>query len=89
MESSQNTGKACNFSNCHLFNENQSYSKIFLNINKKYTVYFHYHLKCQNIADNEGDIELGSMESSQNTEIACILSKSRLSTENRRYFRHF
>ena len=47
---------------------------MFLNINNKWTFYFHYHLKCQNITDNEGDIELKTIESSQNTGIACNLS---------------
>ena len=44
-------------------------------MNKKSTVYFHYHLKCQNITDSEGDIELETIESSQNTGIFCNLSK--------------
>ena len=54
----------------------------FLNINKKWTVYFQYHEKCQNITDNEGDIELETTESSQNTGIACNVSKCHLFNEN-------
>ena len=61
----------------------------FLNVNKKYIVHFHYHLKCQDITDNEGDIELESMESSQNTVFACNLLKLMVFNENRWYFQVF
>ena len=61
----------------------------FLNINKKWTVYFHYHLKCQNITDNESDIEFETIESSQNTGIACNVSKCHLFNENGQYFKNF
>ena len=42
-------------------------SEIYLDKIKKKQVYFHYHLKCQDIADNRGDIELDLSESKQNT----------------------
>ena len=38
-------------------------------INKN-LMYVYYHLKCQDITDNEGDIKLEVMESSQNTVIS-------------------
>ena len=42
-------------------------SEIYLDKIKKKQVYFHLHLKCQDIADNRGDIELDLSESNQNT----------------------
>ena len=50
----------------------------FLKVNKRLIVHFHYHLKCQDITDNEGDIELESMESSQNTFCPCNVLKLRV-----------
>ena len=58
-------------------------------MNKKYAAYFHYHLKCHNITDNEGDIEIDLMESSQNTEFPCNLSKCHLFNENGQYLKLF
>ena len=46
-------------------------------------------MKCQDITDNEGDIELESTESSQNTVFACNLSKLIVFNENRWYFQVF
>ena len=46
-------------------------------------------MKCQNITDNEGDIELKTIESSQNTGIAFNVSKCHLFNENGQYFKHF
>ena len=46
-------------------------------------------MKCQDITDNEGDIELESMVSSQNTVFACNLSKLMVFNENRWYFQVF
>ena len=39
----------------------------YLDVIKKKMVYFHYHKKCQDITDNRGDIELDSIQTSQNT----------------------
>ena len=61
----------------------------FLNVNKRLIVHFHYHLKCLDITDNEGDIELESMESRQNTVFACNLSKLSVFNDNRRFFQVF
>ena len=61
----------------------------FLKVTKKYIVHFHYQMKCQDITDNEGDIELESMVSSQNTVFACNLSKLMVFNENRWYFQVF
>ena len=61
----------------------------FLKVSKKYIVHFHYHLKYQDITDNEGDIELESMESSQNTVYACNLSILIVFNKNRWYFQVF
>ena len=61
----------------------------FLKVNKRLIVHFHYHLKCEDITDNEGDIELESMESSQNTVFACNLSKLIVFNEDRCYFQVF
>ena len=61
----------------------------FLNVNKRLIVHFLYHLKCQDITDNERDIELESMESSQNTALACNVSKLSVFNKNRWYFKVF
>ena len=61
----------------------------FLNVNKRLIVHFHYHLKCQDITDNEGDIELESMESSQKTFFPCNVLKLRVFNESRWYFKLF
>ena len=39
----------------------------YLDVVKKKMVWFQYHLKCQDITDNRGDIEVYLMISSQNT----------------------
>ena len=39
----------------------------YLDVVKKKMLKFHYHLKCQVITDNRGDIEVYLMISSQNT----------------------
>ena len=41
----------------------------YLDVLKKKMNYFHDHQKCQDITDNRGDIELDSIQSSQNTVI--------------------
>ena len=43
-------------------------------INKNF-MYVYYHLKCQDITDNEGDIKIEVMESSRNTVFSYILVK--------------
>ena len=43
----------------------------YLDVIKKKMIYFHYHQKCQDITDNRGDIELDSIQSSQNTVFTC------------------
>ena len=46
-----------------------------LDVINKNLMYVYYHLKCQDITDNEGDIKLELMESSQYTVISYNLVK--------------
>ena len=46
-----------------------------LDVINKNLMYLYYHLKCQDITDNEGDIKLEVMESSRNTVFSYNLVK--------------
>ena len=46
-----------------------------LDVINKNLMYLYYHLKCQHITDNEGDIKLEVMESSRNTVVSYNLAK--------------
>ena len=51
---------------------------------RKKTVYFQYHLNCQYIHDNSGDIEIGLVQRNQNIVSSHFCSKSCQFNVNRR-----
>ena len=67
MKSNQNTVFTYNLLKCCQFDDNRRDLILICNVIKKKLAYFHYHLKCQNITDTEGDIEIDLMKSNQNT----------------------
>ena len=83
VQRNQNTVYSDLFQICQ-FNVNRRNLELSLMQLRKKTVYFQYHLNCQYIHDNSGDIEIRLVQRNQNTISSHLCFKSCQSNVNRR-----
>ena len=83
VQRNQNTVYSHLFQICQ-FNVNRRDLELSLMQLRKKTVYFQYHLNCQYIHDNSGDIEIRLVQRKQNTVSSHLCFKSCQSNVNRR-----